>query len=76
MQGVLLDQIGTHAREVTLWQFAQFFVEQMGHRQIEHRVAQELQAFVVVCAEAAMRERLLQQRQLAKAITQAFLQRL
>ena len=37
--------------------FGQLGVEQVGNRQVEHRVTQEFQALVVVGAETAVRDR-------------------
>ena len=58
-QRVLLDQIGTHPRKVSLGQLAQLRIQQMRHRQIEHRVTQKLQPLIVVGAETSVRDRLL-----------------
>ena len=75
VQRVLFDQVGANAREVTFWQAAQLFEQQMRHTQIEHRVAQKLQTLVVVGAEAAVRQSALQQSRLRKVVLQALLQR-
>jgi hypothetical protein len=58
VQGVLLDQVGAHAGQVALRQSAELLVEHIGYSQVEHRVAQELQAFIVVRAKAAVRQSL------------------
>ena len=49
------------------------FEQQLRHRQGEHGITQELQALVVVCPPAAVRERALQQRHAREAVTEAFL---
>jgi hypothetical protein len=56
VQRVLLDQVGAHTRQIALGQGAQPLVQQTGHRQIEHRIAQKLQAFIVVGRKTAVRE--------------------
>jgi hypothetical protein len=61
VQRILLDQVGTHTREIALGQIAQPLVKQAGHSQIEHRIAQKLQAFIVVCRKTAVRDGTLQQ---------------
>jgi hypothetical protein len=61
VQGVLLDQVGAHAGEVTFRQLAQPLKQQVGHRQVEDGIAQELQALVVIGRKAAVRQRTQQQ---------------
>jgi hypothetical protein len=46
------------ARQIAFRQRAQAFVEQVGNGQVEHRIAQKLQALVVIGRETAMGERL------------------
>ena len=46
----------------------------MGHGQIEHRIPEKFEAFIVITAETAMREGLLQQSGFAKGVAQADLQ--
>jgi hypothetical protein len=55
VQHVLPHQVRAHAGEVALWRVGELAEQQVGHREVEHRVAQEFQAFVVVRAEAAVR---------------------
>ena len=74
LQGVLFDEVGTHARQVAFGQLAQLRIQQVGHRQVEHRVPQEFQPLVVIGTEAAVRGGLQQQRPLAKSVAQAGLQ--
>ena len=71
---VLLDQVGTHARQIAFGQAGQLGVQHVRDRQVQHRIAQELQTLVVVGAEAAVRDGLLQQARLAKSVAQANLQ--
>jgi len=56
VQGILLDQVGTHTGQVALRQLAQLFIEQASHRQVQDGIAQKLDAFVVVGRKAAVRE--------------------
>ena len=42
VQRVLLDQVGPHPRQVAFGQIGQLGVQQVGHRQVEHRVTQKL----------------------------------
>ena len=75
MQAFLPNQIGAHAREFALRHMAHALKQQVGHRQIEHRVAQKLQTLVVLSRMAAMRQRLLQQSGGVEHMLQALLQR-
>jgi hypothetical protein len=49
-------------------------VKNVGHRATQHAVAEELQAFVVFRAVAAVPQRLLQQRLVGEAITETGLE--
>ena len=73
-QGVLLDQIGAHARQVAFGLVVQLFVQPVRHRQVQHRVAQKFKPLVVVGRKAAVRDRALQQRRIGKEVAQALLQ--
>ncbi|MDT4864545.1 hypothetical protein FQZ97_993090 [compost metagenome] len=75
-QGVLLDQIRPHTGEIAFWQLAELLEQQARDGQIEHRVTEELQPFVVVGREAAVGQRALQQVRVGKVVVQALLQRL
>ena len=76
VQGVLLDQIGAHARQIAFGQLAQLLVQQAGDRQIEHRVAQKLEAFVVVGEKLRCVSACGKQFRIGKLMLQALLQRL
>jgi hypothetical protein len=73
VQAVLAHQ-GAQARQVALGAVAQGLVQHVGHAQPQHRVAQELQALVVVGRMAAVRQRALQQGRVGEAMVQALLQ--
>lgn len=75
MQGVLLDQIGPHPGQVALGQLRQSLVEQVGDCEVEHRIAQEFESFVVIGREAAVRQCTLQQPRVGKGMLEARLQR-
>ena len=74
MQGVLLHQVRAHARQVAFRQMGQALKEQVGHREIEHRVAQELQALVVIRRKAAMGQRTLKESRVTEPHGQSALQ--
>jgi hypothetical protein len=75
VQGVLLDQVGPHARQVALGQGRQADVQQVRNRQVQHRVAEKLQALVVVGRKAAVRERELEQPRVGEGVLETRLQR-
>ena len=75
MQAFLPNQVGAHARKFTLWHMAHALKQQVGHRQIEHGVAQKLQTLVVLGAVAAVCQGLLQQGRAVERVLQALLQR-
>ena len=56
-QGLLVHQAGTQAAEVALFQIGWRQIQGLGDAGIDQRVAQELQAFVVTSAGAAVGER-------------------
>jgi hypothetical protein len=66
----LLDQISPRAREHAFVLLGVLCIQQLGHAQINDRITQELKPLIVRHAEAAMRERLLQQRDVVKAMAQ------
>ncbi len=74
MQGFLLDQIGANTGKIALVELGQALVQQIGHRQIQHRVAQKLQSFVVVGTETAMGQRLIEQICIGENMLQPLLQ--
>ena len=57
MKRFLLDQISTNARKIAFRQACQLHVKKMCNRQIQHRITEKLEAFVVVRRKTAMRER-------------------
>ena len=61
VQRVLLNQVGAHPRQIAFGLILQCAVEHAGDSQIQHRVAEKLQPFVVRRAETAMRQRQCQQ---------------
>jgi hypothetical protein len=66
VQAVLAHQVRAHAGQVALRRSRRSARQQAGHRQAQHGIAQEFQPLVVVGAEAAVRQRTLQQARLAK----------
>ena len=62
MQAVLAHEVGAHAREVAFVGVAEAVEQQARDDQAQHGVAEELEPLVVVGAEAAVRERALEQR--------------
>ena len=70
VQGILLDQVGSHAighpRAAT-----QAHVQQVSNGQIEHRVAQEFEAFVMVAKKAAVGQRPFQQIRIGENVLQS-----
>ncbi len=75
-QGVLLDQIRPHTGEIAFGQLAELLEQQARDGQIEHRVTEKLQPFVVVGCEAAVGQRALKQARVGEIVVQASLQRL
>src|SRR5690606_26705314 len=75
VQRVLLDQVGPHARQVALRQFRETDVQQVRDGQVQHRVAEKLEALVVVGRETAVRERELEQPRVRERVLKARLQR-
>ncbi len=74
VQAVLAHEVGAHAGEVAFVAAGEALVEQGRHGQAEHGVPQELEPLVVLGAEAAVRERVQQQRLSRKCVTDASLQ--
>jgi hypothetical protein len=66
VQAVLAHQVGADAGQVAFVGARETLVQQAGDRQAQHRIAQELEALVVVGAAAAVRERTRQQAGWAK----------
>ncbi len=61
MERVLAHQRGAHARQFALAQFAETLEQRNRDHAVENGIAEKLEALVVRLAEAAMRQRLLQQ---------------
>lgn len=74
VKAFLAHEVCAHPREVAFIGTREALVEQAGHRQVEHRVTQELEAFVVVRAKAAVGDRALQQGQVVERMAQPGLQ--
>ena len=74
MQAVLAHQMGADAGQIALVGAGEAFVQQAGHGQAQHGIAEELEPLVVVGAEAAVRQRAGQQFGLAEAVTEALLE--
>jgi hypothetical protein len=70
VQAFLAHQMGAHAAELPLAGGGPVQVEHLRHHQIQHRVAEEFEAFVMNAAMAAVRERLLAQLGIGKAVAQ------
>ena len=66
MEGVLAHQRGAHARQLTLAQLTEAVEQRDRDHAVEDGIAEELEALVVGLAEAAVRERLLQQARVGK----------
>ena len=73
VQAVLAHEVGAHAREVAFVGAGEAVEQQPRDGQVQHRVAQELEALVVVGAEAAVRERALEQRALGELVAEPLL---
>lgn len=74
VQRAFLDEVGTHARQITFGQLTQALEQKTGDGQTQHRVSQKLQTLVVVCREAAVRQRTLQQGRILECVLQRLLQ--
>ena len=70
-QRFLADQAGAHPRQLALGQLRMALEQQLGHGAAEHAVAEELEPLVVRRAEAAVRERLREQRGILEAVADA-----
>jgi len=75
VQGRLAHEVGADAGEVAFGRIGVPLEEQIRHGEVEHGVTEELQALVVVGAEAAVRQRAAQQRGVGEAVAQAALKR-
>ena len=67
-QRVLIDERRADARQITFGQRAKAFEQRNADDAVEHRIADELEPFVVGYADAAVRERLAKQVGLAKRV--------
>src|SRR5690606_18589049 len=52
----LTNEAGSHTRQVAFLRQRKTLKQQRGHHEIQHRIAKELQAFVVIAVMTAMRE--------------------
>jgi hypothetical protein len=75
VQAVLADEVRAYAREVTLVAAGEAIEEQRRDREVQHRVAEELEPLVVLGAVAAVRERAHEQARLREAVPEPRLQR-
>jgi hypothetical protein len=73
VQAVLAHEVGAHAREVAFVGTVEAVEQQPRDGHVQHRVAQEFQALVVVGAEAAVREGALEQRALDELVAEPLL---
>jgi hypothetical protein len=73
-QGFLANQRSPHARQLALRQIREARVQRLRHHAAEDAVTQEFEPLVVRRAVTAMRERLLEQRAVAKSVTDASLE--
>ena len=55
VQGVLLDEVGTHAGQIAFRQCRQLTIEQARDRQIQNGITQKLQPLIVVGRKTAVR---------------------
>ena len=69
-QRLLAHQARAQARQVAFAGGGKFAVQPLGQQQVEHRIAEELEALVVGAFGAAMRERDDEQRAVARLIAQ------
>ena len=67
----LADQAGADARQLAFGQLRDGAEQQLGDRAAEHAVAEELEPLVVRRAEAAVRQRLREQRGILEAVADA-----
>ena len=74
VQAVLAHQVGPHAGQVAFVRTGEALEQQARDGQAEHRVAEELEALVVIGAEAAMGQRAGQQPGLREAVAEPLLQ--
>jgi hypothetical protein len=65
--------VGANARQVTLVGTGEAFKEQCRNGRLQHGIAKELEALVVLGAGAAMRQRTLQQGRVGEVQTQSLL---
>ena len=74
VQGILAHQFRAHAREVSFRQTLKPLKQKAGNTEIEDRIAQELQAFIVICAEAPVGQCLYQQARVTETVSDTGLQ--
>ena len=74
VQAVLAHEVGAHAGQVALVGVAEALEQQARDDQAQDRVAEELEALVVVGAEAAVGQRAFQQGRVAEPVADALLQ--
>ena len=74
VQGVLLDQVGPGSGQITFGQGTQTPIQQAGHRQVEHGVAQEFKTLIVISGKTAVGHRPLKQLRVRKCVLQLLLQ--
>ena len=70
VQGVPVDKIGAKARKLAFGQLRKSLIQRHGNHAIEDAVPDELEALVLIRAEAAMRQRLAQQFRTTKSVTE------
>ena len=75
VQTLFADELRAHSAEFTFTGLGVLQEQQVRHREVQNRVAQELQALVVRAAVAAVRERALQQTRVAKAMPERAFER-
>ena len=76
VQAVLAHEVGANAGQIALVAAGKPLEQETGHRQAQHRVAQEFKPLVVIGAEAAVCDGQRQQRRICKRVPQVSLQRL
>ena len=74
MQAVFAHEVGAHARQVAFVGVAQAVEQQAGDDQAQNRVAEEFEPFVVVGAEASVREGPLQKAGIGETVADTLLQ--
>jgi hypothetical protein len=75
VQAVFTDQVRAHTRQVAFVGARESLVQERRHGRLQHGVAEELEAFVVIGTGTAVRQGALQQRRLLESVAEALLQR-